>query len=84
MATIRVTDRDAVSAAQPLGADELAHACGAEIEWVVQLVEVGIVRGRARQTRRRSGGASTAATCNARWRRAGSSATSASGSMPRR
>ncbi len=27
----------------PLAAGELAHACGAEIEWVVQLVELGIV-----------------------------------------
>jgi chaperone modulatory protein CbpM len=28
----------------PLAAIELAHACGAEIEWVVRLVEVGIVQ----------------------------------------
>ena len=27
----------------PLAAGELAHACGAEIDWVVQLVELGIV-----------------------------------------
>jgi chaperone modulatory protein CbpM len=33
----------ALSAAHPLATRELAHACGAEIEWVVQLVEVGIV-----------------------------------------
>jgi chaperone modulatory protein CbpM len=33
----------AVSAAQPLLADELAHACGAGIDWVVELVEVGLV-----------------------------------------
>ncbi len=31
----------------PLGAQELAHACGAEITWVVQLVEVGIIESRA-------------------------------------
>ena len=34
----------AISDAQPLAAHELAHACGAQLEWVVQLVEVGIVR----------------------------------------
>jgi chaperone modulatory protein CbpM len=33
----------ALSLAHPLAAHELAHACGAEIDWVVQLVEVGIV-----------------------------------------
>ena len=30
---------------QPIAASELARACGADINWVVQLVEVGIVRG---------------------------------------
>ncbi|MBW8719129.1 MAG: MerR family transcriptional regulator [Variovorax paradoxus] len=34
----------AISASQPLAANELAHACGADTEWVVQLVEVGIVQ----------------------------------------
>ncbi len=29
----------------PIAALELARACGADINWVVQLVEVGIVRG---------------------------------------
>ena len=33
----------AISDAQPLAANELAHACGAEIDWVMQLVDVGIV-----------------------------------------
>ena len=33
----------AVSSANPLAAHELAHACGADLDWVVQLVEVGIV-----------------------------------------
>jgi chaperone modulatory protein CbpM len=33
-------------ASHPLAASELAHACGAEIEWVVQLVEVGIIESR--------------------------------------
>lgn len=32
-----------LGSAHPLRADELAHACGAEMAWVVQLVEVGIV-----------------------------------------
>jgi chaperone modulatory protein CbpM len=33
----------AVSSESPLAAHELAHACGADLDWVVQLVEVGIV-----------------------------------------
>jgi chaperone modulatory protein CbpM len=33
----------AISHESPLAAPALAHACGASIEWVVQLVEVGIV-----------------------------------------
>jgi chaperone modulatory protein CbpM len=36
-----------LGAAHPLRATELAHACGAEIDWVVQLVEVGIVEVRS-------------------------------------
>jgi len=43
MATVSVTTT-AISASQPLAASELAHACGADPEWVVQLVEVGIVQ----------------------------------------
>ncbi|BEP49422.1 MerR family transcriptional regulator [Variovorax paradoxus] len=43
MATVSVTTT-AISASQPLAASELAHACGADTEWVVQLVEVGIVQ----------------------------------------
>lgn len=35
-----------LSASHPLAAIELAHACGAQIEWVVQLVEVGIIESR--------------------------------------
>ena len=42
MAAVSVTTT-ALGAAHPLTAHELAHACGAEIEWVVQLVEVDIV-----------------------------------------
>ncbi|MDM0072748.1 chaperone modulator CbpM [Variovorax sp. J2P1-59] len=45
MATVSVTSTT-LSASHPLAADELAHACGAEIEWVVQLVEVGIIESR--------------------------------------
>jgi chaperone modulatory protein CbpM len=33
--------------AHPLRAHELAHACGAELDWVVQLVEVGIIEVRS-------------------------------------
>lgn len=33
----------AISDAEPMAASELAHACGAELDWVVQLVDVGIV-----------------------------------------
>ena len=44
MAHVSVTTTTtALSLAHPLAAHELAHACGAEIAWVVQLVEVGIV-----------------------------------------
>jgi len=44
MAPVSVTTTTtALSLAHPLAVHELAHACGAEIEWVVQLVEVGIV-----------------------------------------
>ena len=43
MNRLTVTTATVVSASDPLGATELAHACGAEVDWVVQLVEVGIV-----------------------------------------
>jgi chaperone modulatory protein CbpM len=44
MAHVSVTTATtALSLAHPLAAHELAHACGAEIDWVVELVEVGIV-----------------------------------------
>ncbi len=39
-----------LGASHPLAAHELAHACGAEIAWVVQLVEVGIVEVREAAT----------------------------------
>ncbi len=37
----------AISHDQPLVAQELAYACGATLEWVVQLVEAGIVEASA-------------------------------------
>jgi chaperone modulatory protein CbpM len=46
MAKVSVTTT-ALSASHPLAATELAHACGAEIEWVVQLVEIGIIESQA-------------------------------------
>ena len=39
-----VTTTTAVGVSHPLAANELAHACGADTAWVVQLVEVGIVQ----------------------------------------
>ena len=44
MATVSITTTTAVGQLHPLAASELAHACGADTAWVVQLVEVGIVR----------------------------------------
>ena len=41
--TASSTFATAVGSAHPLAAHELAHACGAEMDWVIQLVEVGIV-----------------------------------------
>ena len=38
-----------VGRAQPLSADDLARACGAELEWVVQLAQVGIVQAQGPQ-----------------------------------
>ena len=37
------TTTTSIGEARPLAAHELAHAVGAELEWVVELVEVGIV-----------------------------------------
>lgn len=44
-ATVRVSVSAtvAISHDNPIAIHELAHACGASVEWVVQLVEVGIV-----------------------------------------
>lgn len=43
MKKIVITSATVVGKAQPLSADDLARACGAEVEWVARLVEVGIV-----------------------------------------
>jgi len=44
MKTVIIAASGAVaSQAQSLSAEDLARACGAEVEWVTQLVEVGIV-----------------------------------------
>lgn len=45
MTTVSVTTTT-LSASHPLATHELAHACGAGIDWVIQLVEVGIVTSR--------------------------------------
>jgi chaperone modulatory protein CbpM len=37
------TTTTTVAGSHALAASELAHACGAQIDWVVQLVEVGII-----------------------------------------
>jgi chaperone modulatory protein CbpM len=44
-ATVRVSASAtiAINHDNPLAIHELAHACGASVDWVVQLVEVGIV-----------------------------------------
>lgn len=43
MSSLTVTTTTVVCASDPLDAAELAHACGAEVDWVIRLVEVGIV-----------------------------------------
>lgn len=43
MKKIVITSATVVGKSQPLSADDLARACGAEVEWVARLVEVGIV-----------------------------------------
>lgn len=41
--TVTVETVVAISSDNPIAAMELAHACGADLDWVVQLVELGIV-----------------------------------------
>lgn len=43
MKKVIISSATVVGKSQPLSADDLARACGAEVEWVAQLVEVGIV-----------------------------------------
>ncbi|CAM3728607.1 chaperone modulator CbpM [Bordetella tumulicola] len=44
MKTVVIATSDTiVGKAQPLSADELACACGVEVQWIAQLVSVGIV-----------------------------------------
>jgi len=41
--TTTVITATAISRENPIAAHELAHACGADLDWVAQLVEAGIV-----------------------------------------
>jgi chaperone modulatory protein CbpM len=41
--TVITVSATAISSEHPLAAVELAQACGADIDWVIQLVEVGVV-----------------------------------------
>lgn len=43
MKKIVVTTATVVGKSRPLSADDLARACGEDVEWVARLVEVGIV-----------------------------------------
>lgn len=43
MKKVVISSATVVGKSQPLSADDLARACGAQVEWVAQLVEVGIV-----------------------------------------
>ncbi|RBL84078.1 MerR family transcriptional regulator [Streptomyces cavourensis] len=49
MKKLVITSATVVGKSQPLTADDLARACGAEVEWVAQLVEVGIVEAAGQQ-----------------------------------
>ena len=43
MKKLVITSATVVGKTQPLSADDLARACGQEVEWIARLVEVGIV-----------------------------------------
>jgi chaperone modulatory protein CbpM len=49
MKKLVITSATVVGKTQPLSADDLARACGQEVEWIVRLVEVGIVNASGRQ-----------------------------------
>lgn len=44
MSSYTLVSGTAISRENPIAAFDLAHACGADIDWVVQLVEVGIIQ----------------------------------------
>jgi chaperone modulatory protein CbpM len=41
--TTTIVTGTVIAAESPMAADQLAHACGADLNWVIQLVEHGIV-----------------------------------------
>ncbi len=45
MSSLTVLATVSINHDNPIAAQDLARACGADINWVVQLVEVGIVQG---------------------------------------
>ena len=49
MKKLVITSATVVGKTQPLSADDLARACGQEVEWIARLVEVGIVSASARR-----------------------------------
>lgn len=49
MKKVVITSATVVGKSQPLSADDLARACGAEVEWVARLVDVGIVNASGQQ-----------------------------------
>ncbi|MCW0206696.1 chaperone modulator CbpM [Achromobacter veterisilvae] len=49
MKKLVITSATVVGKTQPLSADDLARACGQEVEWIARLVEVGIVNASGRR-----------------------------------
>lgn len=49
MKKLVITSATVVGKTQPLSADDLARACGQEVEWIARLVEVGIVSASGRR-----------------------------------
>ena len=49
MKKLVITSATVVGKTQPLSADDLARACGQEVDWIVRLVEVGIVNASGRR-----------------------------------
>jgi chaperone modulatory protein CbpM len=43
MSSMTVISAEAISSDHPIALQDLAHACGADTDWVFQLVEVGIL-----------------------------------------